>query len=348
MNLSFYRSISDLRKVTGVVIPNYFSEKVSFDEAKKLLGITLQDSELFLDLSNVVIVTDGDEKSLKAAEELREEKFRGIELLGSQKNMGKGFAVLKGMKFLLGKTSLRYICVRDNDGDHFVNDLPSFCRAALAIRESEGTDMVLVLGRRHSLHNPMGYVRGELEGIEDRVLCDALRFCLARKGRWLDLRYSLYGEVPDIGSGYKLYTRPLAEKLLSAWGKNLECLTPEEYWRYLPEVAPFSESVILGAAFGEVNRITYNVQPVTSFGSLKYTNFYGSALTWMFLRLEIPLDLCALMLDIHMARSELWTHPEGKKILMEVRKTVLDRVAGFREEECDQLLNRPPGEVRFL
>jgi len=348
MKLSFYRSVSELSGITGVVIPSYFSGKVSLDEAKELLGITLQDCELFLDPSNIVVVADGDEKSLKAAGELRKGELKGMEVIGLRENMGKGFAVLKGMELLLEKPRLRYICVRDNDGDHFVNDLPNLLRAALAVEESEGTELVLILGRRHDLHLPMGYVRGELEGIEDRVLCDALRFYLAGKGSWLDLRYSPYGEVPDIGSGYKLYTRSLAEGLLSVWGGHLECLSPEEYWHYLPEIAPFVESVMLGAAFGEVNRMTYNVQPATSFGDFNYRDFYGSALAWMFLRLEIPLDLCALMLDTHMSRSGLWTHPEGKRALIEIKRSVLNKVADFRGERCDHLLGRPPGEVCFL
>ena len=64
----------------------------------------------------------------------------------------------------------------DADGDHFPNELVNLLRAANHITQSRGIEKLLVLGRRISRHRPMGYLRGELEELADRILLDALAY----------------------------------------------------------------------------------------------------------------------------------------------------------------------------
>ena len=70
---------------------------------------------------------------------------------------------------------------------------------------------VLVLGRRSSKQRPLGFLRGELEELADRVLLDALAYDAAVSGVPLRLECATaVEEYPDFHSGYKLFSRRTA------------------------------------------------------------------------------------------------------------------------------------------
>ena len=56
----------------------------------------------------------------------------------------------------------------------------------------------------------MGWARGELETLLDRVTLDALAYRLAREGRALNLAHCCGDGVPDLSTGYKVYGRDVA------------------------------------------------------------------------------------------------------------------------------------------
>jgi hypothetical protein len=77
-----------------------------------------------------------------------------------------------------------------------------------------------------------------------------------------------------------------------------------------------------GAIVGEITRLTR--EPAFSghdaFGRPE-TN--GSVLLWAFLRLGIGAPQAAAILDNHLPRLTLWTNPQGKASLLELRQYVL-------------------------
>ncbi len=335
-----YATIADLRPRLGMVIPVWYNPAEPDEAMAGLLRLTLADCALFMPLDRVVLVVDGSPRIARIARAERDRWLRGNEtapeLILEEENRGKEHAVTRGMQWLLReRPEVDLLCVRDADADHFINDLPNLARAALHIAREADNPRVLVIGRRGSLHRPMGWLRGELELLQDRVLLDALRFALARQGRALDLRFCAgVDTVPDFNSGYKLYTRAAAEQIFADPGAEMRCLKPDEFWRYGAETISIVHGVLSGAVLGEVRRMTFDGQPTSTFhtGAEARLRWYSGVIAWIFCRLEIPVEIARAILDNQVTACPMMTMGQASEELRAIRDAVLRRVAAYYGE----------------
>ena len=335
-----YATLAELYPRLGMVVPVWYNPSEPDATAADLLRLTLADCARFLPLENVVLVVDGSPRVAAIAhaerDRLRDAEGSAPFLLIAEENRGKEHAVTQGMQWLLReRPAVDLLAVRDADADHFINDLPNLARAALHIMAEAGDARALVIGRRASLHRPMGWLRGELELLQDWVLLDALRYHLAQRGRVLDLRFCAgSGTVPDFNSGYKLYTRAAAERIFADPGAEMRCLGPEEFWRCGAETISVVHGVLSGATLGEVGRLTFDGQPTSTFaaGATARVRWYSGVIAWIFSRLDVPFAAAQAILDNHVVVSAMVTLEPAAEELRAVREAVLQRLAAYRGE----------------
>jgi hypothetical protein len=206
-------AIDTMRHQTGIVIPVYLSEDIDRSCGEMLLRDTVAAyCTQVADPSAVCLSVDGEQYGARVVRQMAQ--AFGTSFCVTKLNRGKLGGAANGAQTLLQRTDLAYVAIVDQDGDHFANELLSFLRVARHIAQHAGDERVLVLGRRSSRHRPMGFLRGELEELADRVLLDALFYRSAITGRPLRLEYALsLDEFPDFHSGYKLFDRATAERV---------------------------------------------------------------------------------------------------------------------------------------
>ena len=216
-------------------------------------------------------------------------------------NMGKMNGLRHGVRALWEREKreeLRYVAPVDSDGDHFANELLNLVRAAVHVQEREGGE-VRALGRRSSKHRPMGFLRGELEELADRVLLDALAFRAAKSGEPLRMEYATtHEEYPDFHSGFKLYSRGVVEPVFLG-EPELCALEPAAYYRHGCEAVAVVEALLAGARLALVARSPCK-------------------------RVGVPALFVEQWLRNHLPRILLNTLvPEGKQELLQIRRLVL-------------------------
>lgn len=334
-----------LGRATGVVVPAYFSAAPTDDLVRRLLWMTLGDSHHYLPPEQVWVVVDGDRRTARLAAEvqeaLREHLGRTFHLLPLAENGGKFRALCEGVRGLLARhPEVRYVAVRDGDGDHALSDLPHLVRAAAQLAGAYGHTNLIVAGARANRHRPMGWARGELETLLDRVTLDALAYRLAREGRALNLAHCTGMGVPDLSTGYKVYGRDVARYLFGDAEPNLAGLSSDDYWHYGPETVTFVEAVLAGAEFAEVRRLTWDGQPTSSFADFRHVHLYGELLAWVFARLEIPPAVAARLFDNAARPLLLPTTAAGAETLATLRAEVLGR--------GDGVVPPPPPALSFV
>ena len=318
-----------MRRSVGMLIPVWFPPTLSDDQVRETLLDTLHDCEHYLPWEHVVLVVDGDARSYAVVQDLqtacRQHHGQAFDVLYSAENGGKGAAVLRGTQWFLERDGLEYLITRDADGDHVLNDLVNLMRMALALRADGDTDRVIVVGRRNHPHRALGWIRGEFETLLNRVLVDAARFALAQRQQVLNTRYfSLSGDYPDLHSGYKVYSRRVCELMVEQTWERPPWVGAEIY-RYGVEAVPFVEGVMAGALVGEVTRLTQEPD-FSGHGAFARPEANGSVLLWSFLRLGIGALQAASIMDNHFPRLTLWTDPQGRSVLLELRRYVMEKL----------------------
>jgi glycosyltransferase involved in cell wall biosynthesis len=316
-----------MRRSLGMVIPVWFPASLTADQVRESLLVTLDDCEHFLPWDHVVLVVDGDVRSYPIVQALqescRQQHGQTFDVIYSPDNRGKGYAVVRGAQWFLEKQYLEYLTIRDADGDHALNDLVNLMRLALALRVSEGTDALIIVGRRNHPHRALGWIRGELETLLNRVLVDAARFALAQRQQVLNTRYfSLSGEYPDLHSGYKVYSRRVCELMVQAVWERPPWVGPEIY-RYGVEAVPFIEGVMSGAIVGEITRLSRESE-FSGHGGFAQAEANGSVLLWTFLRLGMGASQAGAILDNHLARLTLWSDQQGRQTLLMLRQFMVE------------------------
>ena len=332
------KALNIMRHKTGVVIPVYLPEGI--DKAKG--EILLRDTVLTYrgqvsDPANICLSLDGEEFGSEVVAGIV--KDFAISSCSTPINRGKLQGVINGMRNLLEEKSLDYVAVVDQDGDHFANELLNFIRAAINISYQVGTDRVLIFGRRISRHRPMGYLRGELEELCDRVLLDVLQYNAALKGRPLPLEYVYtLDEFPDFHSGYKLFSSRSAERVFLK-GPQKMGVSDDAYYRHACEAVMVVEALEEGAYLGNVNRSTFNEQPISTFGMLNRIQLAADKIIWPCRRLAIPSSFVIQWLANHIPRLGLNTlAPEGKTELEQIRQQVVGSLSQGEEKEIDPLI----------
>jgi hypothetical protein len=324
-----------MRRSLGMLIPVWFPPTLSDNQVRYTLLDTLHDCEHFLPWEHVVLVVDGDARSYAVVQDLqatcRQRHGQAFDVVYSVENGGKGAAVIRGTQWFLEKRGLEYLTTRDADGDHVLNDLVHLMRLALALRTEEDTDRVIVVGRRNHPHRALGWMRGELETLLNRVLIDAVRFALAQRQQVLNTQYfSLSGDYPDLHSGYKIYSRRVCELMVERPWERPPWVGAGIY-RFGVEAVPFVEGVMAGAIIGEITRLTQEPD-FSGHGAFARPEATGSVLLWTFVRLGIGAPQAAAILVNHLSRLTLWTDPHGKVLLLELRRYVLDRLCRAAQE----------------
>jgi hypothetical protein len=279
---------------------------------------------------------DGARFGARAASTLARE--HGTSLHIAPDNRGKLAPAGNGVRLLLQRSDIKYIAVVDQDGDHFASELQSFVRAAEHITDRLVHDRVIVLGQRTSRHRPMGFLRGELEELSDRVLLDALAYRAAQRGRPLRLEYAnALSEFPDFHSGYKLFSRSVAERVFLGKAR-LAGVSETCYYRHACEAVMVVEGLEYGAYLGVVNRHTFNEQPLSTFGLFDRSQLMADTIIWPCKRLEVPLPFVQQWMANHIARLTLNTlAPEGKEELKRIWELVTAAYGG----ECSHSTHIP-------
>ena len=327
------RATETLRYRTGVVIPVYFPEEIDTRWRQALVRDTAGAyCEQVADPSTVCLSVDGERHGADVADLLAGEL--GVSVFVSPVNCGKLGAAIHGMRVLLARSDLEYVAVVDQDGDHFANELLSFVRAAQHIAHHVAHDRCMVLGRRISRHRPLGFLRGELEELADRVLLDALFYHAALTQRPLRLEYALaLDEFPDFHSGYKLFSRSTAGHVFLS-DPQLAGVSETCYYRHACEAVMGVEAVLSGAYLGIVSRSTLNEQPISTFGSFELVQLVADKIIWPCKRLDVPLSFVKQWMANHMPRLLLHTYsPEGREVLQRIRQVV---IAAFEDKQPRQ------------
>lgn len=330
---------SELATGTGVVIPAYFSAKPSDEVVNHLLWMTLGDCHHYLPLNQVWVVVDGDPRTaglvMALRDRLQQGGHGGLNVLALPHNRGKLGAIQAGMRALLAAhPQVRWLVIRDGDGDHMMAVVPHLVRVAQFLEERYEHSRTIVVGARPSRHRPMGFARGELEALLDRVTIDALSYALARQGKALNLSHCLGTAAPDLSSGFKVYGRQMAQILFQDAEPALLSLSPSDYWHYGPETVTFVEAALQGAVLAEALRPTWDGQPTTSFGEFRLLSLYGELLAWVLIRLEIPIEVAACFYDRCIPGMPLRTTAEGCELLDSLRRYALDRVRVYRQDDA--------------
>jgi hypothetical protein len=327
MHSDYQEACHEIADSTGVIIPACFSpsqDQLPWDRllTETALGCLRQVKRA----ARICISVDGPNPALLTAQKLKEQ--HGLTVVSSEANRGKLSALQAGMEALLRDTELRYLVFVDQDGDHFPNELTNLVRGCLHVEQTLGKDLVLVLGRRATRHHPLGYFRGEMEELVDRILLDCLHYHAALTGTPLNLQFALHlDEFPDFHTGFKLLSRGVATAVVAQGFPSLG-LSDEAVFRHAVEAVLTVEAVLSGATLVSVARSTRNEQPVSVFGLLDRRQLMVDKILWPGHRLQVPPDFIAQWFDNHAARLRLGTlNPEGKQELIELR-SVLRRALG--------------------
>jgi hypothetical protein len=333
-----YDNLMELtRRSLGMVIPVWFPPALTDGRVRENLLTTLHDCEHYLPWEHVVLVVDGDARSAAIVQDLQgawgQRHGQAFDVVYGPENRGKGFAVFRGAEWFLERRELQYLTVRDADGDHALNDLVNLMRLAAMLRTQEGTEALIIIGRRNHPHRALGWVRGELETLLNRVLVDAVRFALAQRREVFKTQYfSLSDEYPDIHSGYKVYSRKICELMVQRpWERPP--WVGAEIFRYGVEAVPFVEGAMAGAVIGEITRITQEPE-FSGHAAFARPETNGSVLLWTFLRLGITPQQAAVLLDNHISRLTLWADPQGRESLVELRRYVSEGLVKATGEVC--------------
>ena len=313
-----------LAKQTGIVIPVYLPT----GEDRALGAAFLRDTvrsclDQIEDPATLCLSVDGAAGGAEVAGELADEF--GLATVIEQRNRGKLSALRSGARALLEQHSLRYVAALDCDADHFPNELLNFVRCAEYVRRRAGVAEILVLGRRISRHRPMGFLRGELEELADRVLLDALTFRAAVDDHPLRLEcVTSFDEFPDFHSGYKLFSVEIARRVFLS-EPQLAGVDEDAYFKHACEAVMTVEAMAAGGYLAVVNRSTMNEQPVSTFGRLDRSRLVADKIIWPCKRLDIPWTFVDQWLRNHIPRLMLTTlSPEGKGELEQIRRLICE------------------------
>ena len=327
MTIALGTALEMLQAHTGVVIPAYLPPGIDLSQGEGLLRDTVATTcAQVADPMAVCLSVDGAKSGGSVGESIARDL--GVTLAVASENRGKLQAAMLGVNRLLEDPEIRYVALIDQDGDHFPNELVNFVRAALHLVQRSGDNRLMILGQRHSLHRPLGWLRGELEILADRVLLSALRYHAATHGTPLALEYAEpVSEIPDFHSGYKLFSREVAANVFSA-PPALCGLGEDAAYRHACEAVMTVRAFLHGARLGLVNRSTFNQQPVSTFELFDRHQLTVDLIAWPCKRLAVPPAFVRQWLANVVPSLTLDTLvPEGREILARIVDGVMASLA---------------------
>lgn len=327
-----YRTAAAGLRQTAVVIPVYAAPHIDPTAVAQALEDTIAGCLLQgVPPPLICLSVDGAATGSELAQVLARQ--HGVKATVAATNRGKLAAVRHGVAALCDEPAWRDLAVIDQDGDHFPNDLINLARMAGHLRSQDPARRFLVLGERVSRHRPMGFLRGELEELADRVLLDALAYAAALSGRPLALEYALtLGEFPDFHSGFKLFDRETAHAVFRS-EPRLCGASEDAYYRHAVEAVMTVEAMAAGARLAGVDRRTLNGQAFTTFGVMDRCRLVADKMIWPLRRLTVPPAFTSQWLANHLGRLQLHTlTPQGRDELRQIAALVIADCGGNPEE----------------
>ena len=317
----------------GMVIPAWYPERLSAAGVERLLTLALADFRPCCLSERVVIVVDGQprvaEIARRVADAAGERSGCRPRVSALAENVGKGGAVAAGIEMLLDQDGVSEIVVRDADGDHFMDDVPHLFRAAAQVQGETENPRVIAVGGRANLHRPMGLVRGQFELLLNDALWQALAFALAKHGRVLDETwFAAYGAIPDLQSGFKLYSRAAADVACRGIRQAQKNAPDLDMARWGAEVVPIVELLVAGGVICQINRITMEGQPASAFENADHSRMYGNKLAWAFGRLGLDAAQACRLFDNAAARSLIGLDAGSAPALDAIRALLQEHLGG--------------------
>lgn len=330
-------SITSLRPRVGMVIPTWFPDSLPQEEMQSVLTSCLVDAAHFAEPSNVLVVIDGSEASHRAAQSVQAE-LGNFEILFKEQNEGKGGAVASGIERLLQNPNVQFIVTRDHDNDHLANDALNLVRLAAQLQRDTNSDCVMSIGRRSSVHRHLGFVRGEYEWLMNEVVFEAVKYALAREGKTVNTQYfAAYEPVPDMQTGFKCYTRTTAQLLVDALQRAPQETPDLDVRRHGAEIPVIVETLLRGGTIGEVTRLAWENQPLTTYDLAGRVQVKGTVLAWSLRRADVPLAVARQLLSNAIARRLMAKEEKGLSDLLSLANWTLDKLSGYRGESLEPI-----------
>ncbi|MHB0876389.1 MAG: glycosyltransferase [Anaerolineae bacterium] len=305
----------------GMIVPVWYPTSAKPSLVQTLIERTLEGVDRYCLPEHVLLVQDGQENWREAV--AAQAEAHGFGHLFLPENLGKGKAIAAGFEAMEGRP-LRFLAVRDSDGDHLANDLPALVDLADQIETEADNSLTIVSGGRVDRYRPLGLERALFEELTDRVLWQALQYHAAREGRVLSGAYfAPYGDWPDIQSGYKVYS-VAAARVAGAVLASADRGGDGSLSRCGVETLPAVTVLSLGGEFGVVMRRTYQEQPVSGYRDMDPLRLYGEPLLWAFRRLQVSGSVAATLLDDALLRSPLLFDATRRERALAVRRLVLE------------------------
>ncbi len=315
-----------------MVIPVWYPDTMPLEEMEAVLAPCLVDVEPFAQSQNVIVVVDGAPQAHLAAQSVRE-RLGNFEILFKEQNEGKGGAVASGIERLLENPSVQFIVIRDHDNDHLANDALNLVRLAAQLQRDMQSDCVMSIGRRSSVHRHLGFVRGEYEWAMNEVVFEAVKFALAREGKTVNTQYfAAYEPVPDMQTGFKCYTRATAQLLVDALQRASQETPDLDVRRHGAEIPVIVETLLRGGTIGEVTRLAWENQPLTTYDLAGRVQVKGTVLVWALRRADVPLSVARQLLANAIARRLMAKEEKGLSDLLSLANWTLDKLSGYRGE----------------
>ncbi len=319
-----------MRASVGSMIPVWFPQSMSPERMLGFLSDTLADAELVVDPSRIVLVVDGcphaQDPAQRAADEVAERAGSRPQVIVKEQNSGKGGAVCTGLERLLEDDAVQALNIRDSDGDHDIWDLPQLFRLFETVRDRVGED-VFAVGGRGSLGRPMGFGRGQLERLLNRLTIGAVNAVLADAGRSVDKRFTArYDRAPDFQSGYKIYSRSAARVVIDAISEAHSARPDLRVPWWGVEFVPTVELLLRGFTPAQMYRLTWDGQPQTTFDGDDLAHAYARQIAWLFERLALPAGVAMPLLDNALTACEYVTAARGPEMIEALRREVVERV----------------------
>lgn len=325
-------TLSQMKATTGMVIPVWYPESLPVETMEAVLAPCLVDVEPFAQAGNVIAVVDGSPQANVAAQRVRE-RLGNFEILFNVQNQGKGGAVVSGIERLLQNPNVQFIVTRDHDNDHLANEALNLVRLAAQLQRDTGSDCVMSIGRRSSVHRHLGFVRGEYEWLMNEVVFEAVKFALAREGKTVNTQYfAAYEPVPDMQTGFKCYTRATAQLLVNALQRAARELPDLDVRRHGAEIPVIVETLLNGGTIGEVTRLAWENQPLTTYDLAGRVQVKGTVLAWALHRCDVPLNVARQLLANAIARRLMAKEDKGLTDLLSLANWTLEKLSRYRGE----------------
>lgn len=307
-----------------MIIPTWFSDKIEPDDVRVMLKKNLAGSERYVHPQNNYVYLDGIPYLDALIQSEVERIAPGSVVNAAVENGGKGKGVEVGLKEGLEKKEIEWLCIRDADGDHRLEDLPGMLELANQMQDELGDVPICVVGGRFALEPPLTMYRAVYEVILNECFDAAIRYALARRQQTVNsIYYRQYRRVPDLQSGYKLFNRRAAQIALGGFAANKDEL---DVYKLGAEVIPYFEILLHGGVVGERLRSTYREQPTSAYASIKRAEFYAAKMGWAFRRCKVSVENAAKILDAELIHCPLIFDGMGRAELMPFRKLTLEAV----------------------